>query len=327
MSQSNAAGAAANVGGNILGLVVDKHRAEKQWKQEKEMTQTQYENQRKLNEQGNEMQYDMWKKTNYGPQVEMMKEAGLNPGLMYGMKGGGGVSTGSQGGGQASKGSAATQQKASAGMDISQMMMGAQMELMKQQARKAGAEATLIGGGKTENTGADTELKQVQAENIRIANMTDYDEAISKIELNNAKFIKAIEESKTEAGIRESKIQGQIQANLESVQKVMESKSRIKLNNAQITNMVGKLVNDSVRLGQAQDQIGINDRNASTNERNSLEKTLMRLLNENLGQQTIDLNEKKMWVEAGVKTIGNIVNVLRSLMSKNQTRKPKVKTK
>lgn len=108
------------------------------------MNRKAYERQRMLNQQGNEMQYDMWKKTNFPAQVGMMKEAGLNPAMMYGMGGAGGSTTGSQSGGSAPTGSAAggnaPQQP---NMDMQNLLLGAQIENIK----------------------ADTGLKQANAEN------------------------------------------------------------------------------------------------------------------------------------------------------------------
>ena len=53
--------------------------------QQQDMMNLQYINQRKLNEQGLKMQKEMWDYTNYENQVEHMKNAGLNVGLMYGV--------------------------------------------------------------------------------------------------------------------------------------------------------------------------------------------------------------------------------------------------
>jgi hypothetical protein len=69
---------------------------------------------------------DMWNKTNYGAQVGHMKDAGLNPALMYKGAGAGGT-TGSQGGGSASMGSS-QQGKI---MDLSNALVGAQIGKLK----------------------------------------------------------------------------------------------------------------------------------------------------------------------------------------------------
>jgi hypothetical protein len=91
----------------------------------------QYANQRLLNQQGHDLQMDMWNKTNYGAQVQHMKDAGLNPALMYGSAGQGG-STGSQSGGSASGGNAAGERV----MDLNNALVGAEIRLKNAQANK-----------------------------------------------------------------------------------------------------------------------------------------------------------------------------------------------
>ena len=54
-----------------------------------------------LNEQGQRLAMKTWNATNYGAQMRHMAKAGLNPSLMYGMKGGGGATTSAGSGGSA----------------------------------------------------------------------------------------------------------------------------------------------------------------------------------------------------------------------------------
>ena len=90
----------------------------------------------------------------------MLKEAGLNPGLLY-AKGGAGGTTGGQSGGSASMGSAPQIQQIP--MELSNaMMMYAQMELMKAEANKANAEADKTRGVDTSK--AQTEIDKLVAE-------------------------------------------------------------------------------------------------------------------------------------------------------------------
>lgn len=119
-------GAAA---GGILGMIG----ANNQHKRQKELMGIQHRNQQALNIQGSELQYDMWKKTNYPAQMKMLQEAGLNPAMMYGQGGQGGT-TGSQSGGSAASGTAAA-------MDISQIK---QMALLEAQIKKIKAETENI---------------------------------------------------------------------------------------------------------------------------------------------------------------------------------------
>ena len=110
----------------------------------------------------------MWNKTNYGAQVGHMKDAGLNPALMYGSAGQGGT-TGSQGGGSASMGSS-QQGKV---MDLSNALMGAQIESLKAKANKDNADANKTGGVDTELTGQQTsESKQREALGLAQTNLT-----------------------------------------------------------------------------------------------------------------------------------------------------------
>lgn len=132
---SGAVGAA----GGILGMIGQNARAKKQHNRQKELMGIQFQNQQQLNQQGHNLQKQMWEETNYPAQMKMMKEAGLNPGLMYGQGGGGGTTTGSQGGGSAAGGNAA------APMDIGQAL---QAGMMKAQ---------------IDNINADTALKKEQA--------------------------------------------------------------------------------------------------------------------------------------------------------------------
>lgn len=142
-------------------------------------------NQKELNQQGRNIQMDLWNKTNYGAQVRHMKEAGLSPGLIYGNSGGGGATTGSQGGGSAASGAAPSRPQ----MGMEALLMGEQMNLMKAQARKLNVDAD-----KTE--GADTDLA--------IAQKLKTDKETAKIiqETTNLKTIDEINEF--EKGIKKA---------------------------------------------------------------------------------------------------------------------------
>lgn len=157
-----AAGAA--VGG--LGMIGQRNRNRRAMNQQKELMGVQFENQQKLNKQGQELQMDMWKKTNYPAQMEMLKQAGLNPALMYGMSGGGGTTTGSQTGGGAQGGQAPAQPP----MDMQNILMGAQAGKLMAETRKIeGADTDKIRQeisesiARAENLDADNKLKAQQA--------------------------------------------------------------------------------------------------------------------------------------------------------------------
>ncbi len=131
----NWGGAIGGLAGGLLGMIGQGRRAEKQHNRQKELMGIQLKNQQELNEQGQKLQMKTWNDTGYGAQMDMMKEAGLNPGLMYGMSGGGGQTTGSQGGGSAQSGNS------HAPMDIGASV---QAGLMMAQAKKLNAETDAI---------------------------------------------------------------------------------------------------------------------------------------------------------------------------------------
>ena len=100
-----ASGGATAAIGTGLGLITQKIADKRQLKQQEKLNELQIKGNKELAKYGNELQYEMWQKTNYPAQVEMLKEAGLNPGLMYGGAGAGGQ-TGASTGGQVTGGNA-----------------------------------------------------------------------------------------------------------------------------------------------------------------------------------------------------------------------------
>lgn len=155
-------GAGIGALGNIIGV-------ERQNRATEKFMGIQKENQKELNQQGADLQYDMWKKTNYPAQLGMMKEAGLSAGLMYGGSGAGGATTGSQSGGSAASGGQGA--KLDIGSNVAQM---AQIALLKAQkdnieadtvAKKTGA--AYQSGPQTAQTEADTKTKEEQATKTR----------------------------------------------------------------------------------------------------------------------------------------------------------------
>jgi len=169
----------------------------RQQRQQRKLMGYQYENQRKLNQQGHDLQMDMWNKTNASAQVQHYKDAGLNPALMYGTSGATGT-TGSQGGGSATGGGAPQAPK----MDIQSMLMEAQINDLNASAKKKEKEAEKIGG-------VDTDLgRQNILESIARVNNIDSDselkaqkrlESISQEALNTVK--KDLEQLKLDKGL------------------------------------------------------------------------------------------------------------------------------
>lgn len=195
--------AATGLATGMFGWIGAGKRAKKAHKRNKEMMGIQFANQQKLNEQGQALQMKTWQQTGYGAQMKMMKEAGLNPGLMYGMSGGGGQSVGSQGGGSASA------NQAHAPMEI-----GSQIQ--------AGLQASML-AAQIENVKADTKQKEADAglkgQGIEESKQKIL-ESISKAELN------------AKLGITED---SKVKLN-ESIEKLNEAKEKEAINNIKLTD-------------------------------------------------------------------------------------------
>lgn len=101
-----------------------------------------YERQRLLNEQAQSLQMKTWEQTNYPAQMKMLREAGLNPALLYGLGGAGGSTTGSGTGGNAPSGNAAGgNAPAPQPMDLQNMLLGSQIKLINAQRTETLAKA------------------------------------------------------------------------------------------------------------------------------------------------------------------------------------------
>jgi hypothetical protein len=156
-------GGVASAGLSMLGGIIG---AGSQHRRQRELMGLQNQYQQQLNQQGHDLQFDMWNKTNYKAQVEHMKAAGLNPALMYGMSGGGGSTTGSQGGGSAAGGNAAAFNP----MDVANLMLlKAQENKLREEGRLAGAKADAVStyekGESESRTGVNlAQTRKIEAE-------------------------------------------------------------------------------------------------------------------------------------------------------------------
>jgi len=150
-----------SIGAAVIGAVGGMAAARSQNRNQRRLMDVQYQNQRMLNQHGHDLQMDMWNKTNYGAQVKHMKEAGLNPALMYGSAGQGGT-TGSQGGGSAASGNAAQVRM----MDMQNLLLAAQKENIDANTTKTKAEANKIAGVDTEAVRQEIEVGIARQQNL-----------------------------------------------------------------------------------------------------------------------------------------------------------------
>lgn len=153
---------AAGMAVNALGIGA-KAQDRRQREQQQHLTDQQVKANKELADYSQGLQMKMWNETNYEAQKKHMEAAGLNPGLMYGMSGGGGTTTGGASAGSASGGQAAN----SAATQQAQTQMGmqlAQLGLMQAQTEKTKAEAEEIRGTKIPKGQAETAGVEFQNE-------------------------------------------------------------------------------------------------------------------------------------------------------------------
>lgn len=178
-------GAASDVIGAGIGIATQGIENQQQLQQQQKLQNQQMQGQEALMKFQEGVQMDMWNKTNYAAQVEQLNKAGLNPALLYGKGGGGGMSVG---GGMPSTGGAQANNNANAAMSgmgiVSQQM--AQLELMKAQ---------------KENIDADTANKKTENPNIVKTG------ALIDANTNNAQANTALQKANTVIADAQGKIQ------------------------------------------------------------------------------------------------------------------------
>lgn len=155
-------GAATGAATGIIGMLGQKKREKRALNNQKHLMGIQTENQKKLNQHGSDLQYEMWKKTNYPAQMGMLKEAGLNAGLLYGQGGSGGATTGSQAGGSAQGGNAPAPQSMELGTALQGALTAAQIDNIKADTKNKEATADSTRGG--EGTIGESQINKTNIE-------------------------------------------------------------------------------------------------------------------------------------------------------------------
>lgn len=144
-----------------MGLMLERHQDRRQLRQQQALQGIQIQGQKELSDYNYAKQLEMWKATNYQAQVEQLKQAGLNPGMLYGMSGGGGTTTGSGSPGSVTGATAPVGEASSAHM-INQML---QMGIMKAQKENIEADTELKKAGKPK-TEAETEETKAKTQDL-----------------------------------------------------------------------------------------------------------------------------------------------------------------
>ncbi len=183
MSDNNSGKNWGGVASGVLGMIGGHLSERRNYRNNRRLMELQYNNQRQLNQQGHDLQFDMWNKTNYGAQKRHMMDAGLNPALMYGSAGASGT-TGSQSGGSASMGSS-QQGKV---MDLQNALVGAQIKSLEAKANSDNANAEAKSGYEADESGTRQNKIKQDIENLKS----------SKLDIEASTKLKVTQEEKAQ---------------------------------------------------------------------------------------------------------------------------------
>lgn len=153
--------AAQGVLGGVMGLITGGINDRRQLRQQRRLNELNFEQYKRTTDYASKSALDMWNATNYGAQVEHLKKAGLNPGLLYGMSGGGGATTGPQGTMGNANAPSGGGEMGMVGMGLQNGLMAAQMKLIEAQTEKTKAEAA-------KTAGIDTDLAKTQVTGMKL---------------------------------------------------------------------------------------------------------------------------------------------------------------
>lgn len=128
--------AATNAAGAIIGMGLGSLQDRRQIRQGDRLLNQQIRANKEMGDYNFQKQLEMWHATNFKAQVKEAEEAGLNPGLLYGMGGAGGTTVGQQGANvnapEAPKGGGEIMGAMGMGMNL--QLLEAQKEVMASQA-------------------------------------------------------------------------------------------------------------------------------------------------------------------------------------------------
>lgn len=163
-------GAIMGIGGALMGALGSNSASNQSWQRQHQLMEIQAELNQKNAKFNTAQAKEMWNYTNFENQMKHIKEAGLSPGLIYGMGGQGGST---QGAGTAS--GVGLPQDQSVGMGLRAQEIGiemanalSQIKLNESQANKNEAEADKIKGVDTEAQKATIDYLIAQTSNEKV---------------------------------------------------------------------------------------------------------------------------------------------------------------
>lgn len=176
----------------IMGIALQGHNDRRQKEQQQDLQNMQIRGNKEMMDYSMLKQMEMWKNTNFSAQIAQMKAAGLSPGLIYGMKGGGGITTGSP------QGNVAGATAPVGGQEI-QTMIGQGMNLQLMEAQK--------------------QLIQAQAENVK-ADTANKPKTGEQIEATTLNLLQGVESQKAQQELT------QVQTRINQIDEWIKNKSK-----------------------------------------------------------------------------------------------------
>lgn len=222
--------------GGLLGMVFGGLNDQRQLRQQQALQDMQLAGNKQMMDYSMKKQLEMWEATNYSAQRKQLEKAGLNPGLLYGMSGGGGVTTGSPGG-SVQGGNAPVGGGEIMGMALQSALVQAQIENVKAQTEKTKAET-----GNVPLTG-----KNIEASTANLLQGID-----------NAKAQAAYTRAQTEFQDIQNDIQGSEINDLKGIIKYGMRKVYAEMLSQEVTaNVDQKTQADKIKLIQAQASVEV----------------------------------------------------------------------
>lgn len=253
--------------GKMWGAGIDRRNWEKAWPQQQKMMRFQQE-----------LGLDYWNKTNAEAQVQHLKKAGLNVGLMYGGSGPGG-----------STAQPNVPQGPATGMGLGgvRMQTAAEINLMNAQAEKTKAETEKLKGPDTENVVTGTGKLAAETENLRIegerkryetelariqANVAGatQEDAITQIRTATNKMIQEASSAASKAHVdlsTQEDVIKQIKTNsVEQGLRILNQKKNLQMTEQQIKKIANDVIMDKQGNMREWDKLGIQQRDQVAKE-------------------------------------------------------------
>lgn len=216
-------------------------------------------------------QYEMWQKTGPVGQMEQLKKAGLNPALMYGKSGPGGMLAAPATAGHANANTGDYSREMGMGMQLATGLQQAQIENLKADTAKKQAEATKTAGVDTDKTSWENKILEIE-NNFR----TDgYKATVAKLKYETDIQLQKLQQERNETFINDNTvrerfeiIQGQA---AEATLRVAAAEAGIELTKTETQSIVEGLRQQWKRLAQGDRELDQKDKHILIDqERNKL---------------------------------------------------------